>query len=137
MGSHGLDLVARGVARRPGVAGVASALCRDAEHAKAKPLATRASGRGLGFALVWVGVASGAAVWVTVWTEASSWTAALWVALSALAACASATLCCARWLHHRLGGFTGDTLGATQQIVELVGLLTWLAWLPFTGGSRA
>ena len=47
----------------------------DAEHAKAKPLATRASGRGLGFALVWVGVASGAAVWVTVWTEASSWTA--------------------------------------------------------------
>lgn len=109
----------------------------DAEHAKAKPLATRASGRGLGFALVWVGVASGAAVWVTVWTEASSWTAALWVALSALAACASATLCCARWLHHRLGGFTGDTLGATQQIVELVGLLTWLAWLPFTGGSRA
>jgi adenosylcobinamide-GDP ribazoletransferase len=109
----------------------------DAEHAKAKPLATRASGRGLAVALVWIGVASAAAVLVTVWTGASSWTAALCAALSALAACASATLCCARWLHRRLGGFTGDTLGAAQQIVELVGLLTWLAWLPFIGGPHA
>jgi adenosylcobinamide-GDP ribazoletransferase len=109
----------------------------DAEHAKAKPLATRASGSGLAVALVWVGVASGAAVSVTVWNGASSWAAALWAALSALAACASATLCCARWLRRRLGGFTGDTLGAAQQIVELVGLLTWLAWLPFTGGPHA
>jgi len=25
-----------------------------------------------------------------------------------------------RWLHIQLGGFTGDTLGATQQIAELV-----------------
>lgn len=108
----------------------------DAEHAKAKPLATRASGSGLVVALVWVGVASGAAVSVTVWTGASSWSASLWAALSALAACALVTLCCARWLHHRLGGFTGDTLGATQQIVELVGLLSWLAWLPFTAGPH-
>lgn len=109
----------------------------DAEHAKAKPLATRASGSGLVVALVWVGVASGAAVSVAAWTGASSWTASLGVALSALAACASATLCCAGWLRRRLGGFTGDTLGATQQIVELVGLLTWLAGLPFIGGGHA
>ncbi|HEY8710437.1 MAG TPA: adenosylcobinamide-GDP ribazoletransferase [Burkholderiaceae bacterium] len=109
----------------------------DAEQAKAKPLAMRASGMGLAVAGVWVGVASAAAVAVTVWTGASSWTASLWAALSALAACASATLCCARWLRRRLGGFTGDTLGATQQIVELVGLLTWLAWLPHAGGHHA
>ena len=38
-----------------------------------------------------------------------------------------ATGLCARWLRRRLGGFTGDTLGATQQIVELAGLLAWLA----------
>ena len=107
------------------------------EHSKAKPLATRLSGSGLAVALVWVGVASGAAVLVAAWTGASSWIAALWVAVSALAACASATLCCARWLRRRLGGFTGDTLGATQQIVELAGLLTWLAWLPFIGGPYA
>jgi cobalamin synthase len=39
-----------------------------------------------------------------------------------------ATAWCARWLRQRLGGFTGDTLGATQQIVELAILLAWLAW---------
>jgi adenosylcobinamide-GDP ribazoletransferase len=109
----------------------------DAEHAKAKPLATQVSGNGLVVALIWVWVASGAAVSVTVLTGASSWATALWAAMSSLAACASVTLCCARWLRRRLGGFTGDTLGATQQIVELVGLLTWLAWLPLTRGPHA
>jgi adenosylcobinamide-GDP ribazoletransferase len=98
----------------------------DTEQAKAKPLVTRVNGHGLVVALFWVGVASGAAAAVTVW-----------VVLSALVACALATLCCAYWLRRRLGGFTGDTLGATQQIVELVGLLTWLAWLPLTGGPHA
>ena len=109
-----------------------------AEDAKAKPLATRLDGSGLAVALAWVGVISAGAVAVAVWTGASSsWTMALGLALSALVACAAATLCCARWLRRRLGGFTGDTLGATQQIVELVGLLTWLAWLPFAGASHA
>jgi adenosylcobinamide-GDP ribazoletransferase len=32
-------------------------------------------------------------------------------------------------LHRRLGGFTGDTLGATQQLVELAMLLAALAAL--------
>ena len=35
----------------------------------------------------------------------------------------------ARWLKRRLGGYTGDTLGAAQQVVELVCLLAWLAVL--------
>ena len=34
---------------------------------------------------------------------------------------------CARWFHKRLGGFTGDTLGASQQITEVLGLMAWLA----------
>lgn len=106
----------------------------DAEHAKAKPLATQVSGGGLVIALAWVGVASGAAVSATTWGGEASWAVVLGTALSALAACALVTLGCARWLRRRLGGFTGDTLGATQQIVELVGLLSWLAWLPRSGG---
>lgn len=109
----------------------------DPEHAKAKPLATRVSGSGLSVALLWVGLASGAVVGLMVWVGACSLPPALGVALSALVACALATLCCARWLRRRLGGFTGDTLGATQQIVELVGLLAWLACLPLFGGRHA
>jgi adenosylcobinamide-GDP ribazoletransferase len=33
---------------------------------------------------------------------------------------------CARWLNRRLGGYTGDTLGAAQQITEVLVLLGWL-----------
>lgn len=33
------------------------------------------------------------------------------------------------WLQRRLGGMNGDTLGATQQVSELLVLLGWLAWL--------
>jgi adenosylcobinamide-GDP ribazoletransferase len=33
------------------------------------------------------------------------------------------------WLQRRLGGMNGDTLGATQQLSELLVLLGWLAWL--------
>ena len=69
-------------------------------------LAARLSASDLAVALVWVAFASGTAVLIAVWTGACSWTAALWVslfALSALAACASAALCCARWLHRRIG----------------------------------
>jgi adenosylcobinamide-GDP ribazoletransferase len=31
------------------------------------------------------------------------------------------------WLRKRLGGYTGDALGATQQLTELLALLGWLA----------
>jgi adenosylcobinamide-GDP ribazoletransferase len=30
-----------------------------------------------------------------------------------------------RWLRRRLGGYVGDTLGAVQQVAELVCLLAW------------
>ncbi len=47
--------------------------------------------------------------------------------LAAVLACALAALYMARLLQRRLGGFTGDGLGATQQVCELAIYLA-LAW---------
>ena len=44
-------------------------------------------------------------------------------------ACAVATACMGRWFKQRIGGFTGDCLGATQQVCELVFYLTALSML--------
>lgn len=44
----------------------------------------------------------------------------------------------ARWLRRRLGGYTGDALGATQQITELFALLGWLGmarWVSWASGA--
>jgi adenosylcobinamide-GDP ribazoletransferase len=49
----------------------------------------------------------------------------LWAALAA----AGVTLWMARWLRLRLGGYTGDALGATQQFSELAVYLAALAAL--------
>ena len=100
----------------------------DAEHAKAKPLAMQTDGRSVAVAIGWLAVLAGGL-------------AALWPALALLllvswVAGSAATALCARWLRRRLGGFTGDTLGATQQIVELSLLLAWLASMGWTGGLR-
>jgi adenosylcobinamide-GDP ribazoletransferase len=96
----------------------------DAEHAKAKPLATRAEPAGVAAACAWL-VALGGGAW---WAAAPGTRPALLVALLlAAAAAAAAAAACARWLRRRLGGFTGDTLGATQQIAEGACLLAWLA----------
>ncbi len=94
----------------------------DVSQAKAKPLAERISGGGLCVALGWplvLGVAL--IVWRHGWCPmvATSW------ALAALGAWA-----CGRWFMRRLGGITGDALGATQQLTELLVLLGWLAWWP-------
>jgi adenosylcobinamide-GDP ribazoletransferase len=93
----------------------------DAAHAKAKPLAQQVSRGSLVCACLW-----GGAVGVAVVGVNASWKVA--VVLSATAALLTA-LWCARWFRHRLGGVTGDTLGATQQLVEVAMLLSWLAVL--------
>jgi adenosylcobinamide-GDP ribazoletransferase len=91
----------------------------DVAHAKAKPLAQRVSAPGVAVATAWAGVLA-AALW--------AWRPGHAVALSVSAALVVlGTLWCARWLHRRLGGTTGDTLGAAQQITELLALLGWLA----------
>jgi adenosylcobinamide-GDP ribazoletransferase len=91
----------------------------DAEHAKAKPLATSvgvaewmpAMGWALGLAAV--AVISGALI--------GSRAAAAWVAAGAV------VLAMRVWLRHRLGGYTGDTLGATEQFAEVAVLLALCA----------
>ena len=91
----------------------------DAEHAKAKPLAQQVDGLALGVALVWAALAAAVA--------------ALYLPAAALAVAAASavavTLWMARWLQQRLGGYTGDTLGATQQFSELAVYLALLAVL--------
>jgi adenosylcobinamide-GDP ribazoletransferase len=90
----------------------------DPAHAKAKPLAQRVSRAGVVVALGWVlAVAAGLAYWLPQQMFALAIAGGL-VLLGAAG--------CARWLHARLGGTTGDTLGATQQITELLALLGWL-----------
>ena len=91
----------------------------DAEHAKAKPLATGIGRGGLLFA-------AGCVVLVSVAVLGLARDLALPLIIAVLVA----ALLCAYlqvWLKRRLGGFTGDTLGATQQLVELSLLITTLA----------
>ena len=108
----------------------------DAEHAKAKPLATQVGGGGLAVTLVWVLVVSAALLAAVAWAApALARSAGLAVSL-ALAAVAGVTAWCTGWLRRRLGGFTGDTLGASQQFTELASLLAWLA-VAGAGGPHA
>lgn len=50
-------------------------------------------------------------------------------ALALLAAVALAGLVCARYFRQRVGGYTGDALGAAQQVCELTGYLALCAHL--------
>ncbi len=83
----------------------------DAQAAKAKPLAQRVGGASLVVAVLWaLGVAATIA-WQG-WLDPR----AVFCALSAGALAGSLM---ARWLWQRLGGYTGDTLGAAQQLSEV------------------
>jgi adenosylcobinamide-GDP ribazoletransferase len=97
----------------------------DADHAKAKPLATQVGRRqALGAALTTVAVV--ASLWLWMWLN--GWpTGTLWRAMGyAAIGMALGGALVGRWLRQRLGGFTGDGLGASQQVAELAGLLGWL-----------
>lgn len=91
----------------------------DIEHAKAKPMAQQLDSNGLAVALGWAALAA---------VLASPWWSASMLAAGALAAAATVWLM-ARWLRRRLGGYTGDTLGATQQFSELAVYMVLLAML--------
>ena len=87
----------------------------DAAHAKAKPLAQQVGAMEVVGTAFWVGLVCAGLCALDV--------AAVPVLGVALASAAVAGAVCARWLRRRLGGFTGDTLGATQQIAELALLM--------------
>lgn len=95
----------------------------DIEHAKAKPLAQCISHAGLAVALAWVLVLCLALALIAQRRTEPSILPAIVIGLLVVA-CAAAW--CARWFWLRLGGYTGDTLGATQQLTELLALLAWL-----------
>ena len=94
----------------------------DAEHAKAKPLATQISGPGLTIALTLVILVSLAGAWLMPENVP--------LMLGAVVVSAGLTFYMQSMLDRRLHGYTGDTLGATQQIVELGALMAFLALAP-------
>jgi adenosylcobinamide-GDP ribazoletransferase len=89
----------------------------DPEHAKAKPMATEVSQAGAAVAVAWA-LLAGAPFVAVVGPAAGGAAAAAVIAIAWL---------CALWLRRRLGGYTGDTLGATQQWSELAAVLAVLA----------
>ncbi|MGC4061456.1 MAG: adenosylcobinamide-GDP ribazoletransferase [Aquabacterium sp.] len=98
----------------------------ELSHAKAKPLAMQVTSAGAAWA-TFNTVLVALILWC--WLAWQGWPTGT---LSSAIACASLAMAlgasvCARWFMRRLNGFTGDTLGASQQITEVMGLLAWLA----------
>lgn len=105
----------------------------DAAGSKSKPLADQISLPVLAVAWVWCIAAFVLVVWLQ---ESLQWVVSAELAanfeaglVGALAASALAFVWMGRWFAKRLQGFTGDCLGATQQICELAFYLGFLlAW---------
>jgi adenosylcobinamide-GDP ribazoletransferase len=90
----------------------------DAEHAKAKPLALAVAPRNFAIALVWCLLLGLALAVMGIPAQRL---------LAALAAATTVALLMRDWLRRRLGGYTGDGLGATEQLAELAVLLAFTA----------
>jgi adenosylcobinamide-GDP ribazoletransferase len=90
----------------------------DVEHAKAKPLALAAAPRNFGIALGWCGILGLALAAVGVPPSRL---------LAAFVAAGAVALLMRGWLRRRLGGYTGDGLGATEQLAEIAVLLAFTA----------
>ena len=127
-GTAGALLLAHGLSRGATVALLAALpYGGDVAHAKAKPLAQQISPAGLVVALGWC-----AALVLGLYLLGLSWPGlAGFTPLRLGAAVAAAALVawlCGRWLLRRLGGYTGDGLGATQQWCELAVYLALAAY---------
>lgn len=105
-------IVAAHVLSRALAATLMTTLTYAQETGKSKPLATELRGGRLALVLG-TGLAALALLPPRMW----------WVVL----ALAVVRLVLARWFHRRIGGYTGDCLGATQQVGELAVYLTVLA----------
>ncbi|MEO9102904.1 MAG: adenosylcobinamide-GDP ribazoletransferase [Burkholderiaceae bacterium] len=120
-----LALVAAHVLGRAGAVVLMSWLpyAGDVAHAKAKPLAVAVPWRLAVVASICAGL-----LWIAVVAMAVAATPApdsTWIGAWAASAIASVVvvLLMRRWLWARLGGYTGDGLGATEQLIEVAVLL--------------
>ena len=95
----------------------------DVAHAKAKPLAVAVPWRIAAVALFCAALLLGTLVGVAAASD-TEWALAL-ARYSVVMALAGAVVVVSmrRWLQARLGGYTGDTLGATEQLIEVAVLL--------------
>lgn len=74
------------------------------------------------------GIGWGALTVAALWAVAPLWFLGL-AGLSAVAAATVSRVVAARYLYQRLGGYTGDCLGAIQQVTEVSFYLGALAWI--------
>ena len=127
-------LVAAHMVGRTAAVGVMACLpyAGDAEHAKAKPLATAVDVASVWWAMAWCAALLAALAFadgnVGLLEQPESAGLALPEGLSVrwlwvLAAAGATVWAMRRWLQQRLGGYTGDTLGATEQFTELAVLM--------------
>jgi adenosylcobinamide-GDP ribazoletransferase len=96
----------------------------DAEHAKAKPLATAVRVAEVVGAMFWAATIGALIAWLAPWSSPGQ--AAMRLG-AAFAATVIVALAMRRWLTRRLSGYTGDTLGATEQLAEVAILLALAA----------
>lgn len=98
----------------------------DEAHAKAKPLArsVRASDAGLAVAMA-AAVLAAALAWAPLPPALRE--GPLLLGVTSVASLGLLTLALRQWLQRRLGGYTGDTLGACEQLGEVCVLLVFVA----------
>ncbi len=113
-----LALIGAHIVGRAGAVGLMTLLpyAGDAEQSKAKPLATSVRPVSAMTAIA-ISVAAVALLAALEQTNAVP----RWIVAAVSAALV--VLAMRRWLDRRLGGYTGDTLGATEQLVEVTVLL--------------
>jgi adenosylcobinamide-GDP ribazoletransferase len=92
----------------------------DVEHAKAKPLALAVPRTTVAVALAAGAALLGGLAWVP-----GGFSPARGLAVAGAAAVVVVAM--RRWLRQRLGGYTGDALGATEQLTEMAVLLVLAA----------
>ena len=117
-----LALVAAHTLGRTAAVGLMACLpyAGDAEHAKAKPLALAVPRASVAVALAAGAAVLGALAWVP-----GGFTPTRWLAVAGAAVAVVGAM--RRWLRQRLGGYTGDALGATEQLTEMAVLLVLAA----------
>lgn len=90
---------------------------------------------GSGLATVFGNPRPGHALWAAALLGASGWLAAGWRGLAASVLSIAAAALMSLWSWRKIGGFTGDTLGATCEIVEAIPPLVFASLL-WRGGVR-